>query len=100
VVALTLCERNKGLISFSKARQVAFERVNICSPFFSFSKTWRLYKADIVDDVMELTGKREDLTEIPINETVPSWNTSSLDVPKLTLNYGLHKLVFRIQASY
>ncbi len=66
---------------------------------YNFSKTWKIFKADLEDDPSHHTGKREVLTNIPINESLASWNTSMLDVRSLFLNYGLHKLVFRFQVE-
>ena len=43
------------------------------------------------------TGLIEELTEIQINETVPSYQSSMIDIPGLTLETGLHKLVFKLE---
>ena len=49
----------------------------------------------MIDDENSQIGKKEKLNEIQINNTVPSWNRGVLDIPPLTLGYGLHKLVLR-----
>ena len=35
------------------------------------------------------------LSNSQINETVPSYLSSLINIPGLTLNYGLHKLVYK-----
>ena len=56
---------------------------------------WRVYEVELIDDENSQIGKKEKLNEIQINNTVPSWNRGVLDIPPLTLGYGLHKLVLR-----
>ena len=56
-----------------------------------------MYTVEISDDPESQIGKKEKLTMVPINETVPSWKSSLLDIPKRTFMYGLHKLVFRFE---
>lgn len=56
---------------------------------------WKVYEVSLVKDDDSQVGMKEVLKEIQINNTVPSWNQAVLDMPSLTLNYGLHKLVFR-----
>ncbi len=58
--------------------------------------TWKAYEVTVIDDSDSQIGKKEILKELAINETIPdTYKTSLLDVPGLTFNYGLHKLVFR-----
>ena len=65
--------------------------------FVYFSMKWKAYTVEIEDDEESQAGKKEKLTEVAINETIPSWKTAMLDVPKRALNYGLYKLVFRFE---
>ena len=57
--------------------------------------SWKVYNVTLTDDEESQIGKKETLVEIQINETIPSWDRAVLNVPPLTFNYGLHKLVFR-----
>ena len=70
---------------------------NACCLFASFSMKWKAYTVIIEEDEESQVGKKEKLTEIPINETIPSWSTALLDVPPRVFEYGLHKLVFRFE---
>ena len=54
---------------------------------------------EIKDDDLSIAGKKEELTEIQINTTVPTWNSSLLEVPPRILEYGLHKLVYRVEVE-
>ena len=56
---------------------------------------WKVYEVKLTDDEASQIGKKEILKEIQINETIDSWDRAVLNVPPLTFNYGLHKLVFR-----
>ena len=57
---------------------------------------WKVYQVEIVDDEESQVGKKEVLTEIQINTTVPSYNRGVLNMPPLLFDeYGLYKLVFR-----
>ena len=56
---------------------------------------WKVYEVTLTDDEESQIGKKEELKEIQINQTIPSWDRAVLNVPPLTFNYGLHKLVFR-----
>ena len=67
-------------------------------PFYSM--TWRAFEVTVIKDEESQIGLTEELKEIQINETIPSWQQSVLDVPALTFDYGLHKLVFRFQVSF
>ena len=51
----------------------------------------------IKKDPNSQTGLIEELTEIQINETVRSYQSSLIDIPGLTLDVGLHKLVFKLE---
>ena len=59
--------------------------------------SWKVYNVTLTDDEESQIGKKETLVEIQINETIPSWDRAVLNVPPLTFNYGLHKLVFRFE---
>ena len=61
--------------------------------------SWRVFEVEISVDPDSQIGKKEKLTPIQINETVPSWKSSLLDIPKLTFMYGLKKLVFRFEVE-
>ena len=39
------------------------------------------------------------LSRSQINETVPSYQSSLISIPGLTLNYGLHKLVYKFEVE-
>ena len=56
---------------------------------------WKVYEVALVKDEESQVGLKEVLTEIQINTTIDSWDRAVLNVPPLTFNYGLHKLVFR-----
>ena len=58
---------------------------------------WKAYTVVIEEDEESQVGKKEKLTEVQINETIPSWNTALLDAPGNVFEYGLHKLVFRFE---
>ena len=51
---------------------------------------WKAYTVVIEEDEESQVGKKEKLTEVPINETIPSWNTALLDAPGNVFEYGLH----------
>ena len=53
----------------------------------------------ILKDEDSQIGKKEDLTEIFINETLRSWNESDLIIPPLTFDYDLYKAVYRFEVS-
>ena len=59
--------------------------------------TWFAYKVSITKDPNSQTGLIEELREIRINDTVPTYTSSLIDIPPLTLDYGLHKLVFKLE---
>ena len=61
--------------------------------------TWFAYKVSIMKDPASQTGLIEQLQEIQINDTVPTYQSSLIDVPPLTLDYGLHKLVFKLEVE-
>ena len=66
---------------------------NVTTPTYM---KWRVYQVELQKDENSQVGQKEILTEIQINDTVPSWNRGVLDIPPLTLQeYGLYKLVFR-----
>ena len=63
--------------------------------YFDYSMKWKVYEVSLTDDEESQIGKKEALKEIQINQTIDSWDRAVLNVPPLTFNYGLHKLVFR-----
>ena len=56
---------------------------------------WKVYEVALSDDEDSQIGKKEELNEVQINTTLPTWNRAVLNVLPLALNYGLHKFVFR-----
>lgn len=58
---------------------------------------WEAYEVTLLNDPNSQVGKREQLSWIPINETISSYKTGLLNIPPLTFDYGLHKLVFRLE---
>lgn len=58
--------------------------------------SWRLYQAYFIPDESSQIGVKEDLVEIPLRDTNPSWNLSVLVVPGLTYDVGVYKAVFRL----
>ena len=58
---------------------------------------WKAFTVIIEQDEESQVRKKEKLTEVMINETIPSWNSALLDVPSKVFEYGLHKLVFRFE---
>ncbi|XP_059084074.1 uncharacterized protein LOC131881274 [Tigriopus californicus] len=60
---------------------------------------WEAFEVTLFDDPSSQVGKKEELTWIPINETISSFNTGLLNIPPLTFDYGLHKLVFRFEVE-
>ena len=61
--------------------------------------SWKAFSVELADDPNSLSGKVEVLTEIQINETMPTYLSGLLDIPKLSFQYGLHKLVFRFEVN-
>ena len=60
---------------------------------------WKAYAVTIFEDPSSASGQFEELEEIQINDTMPSFQSGLLVVPKLFFDYGLHKLVFRFQVD-
>lgn len=81
----------------SKPYQVASSSVLECNKTVQTYMEWSCYKVEIKKDPQSQTGLIEELTEIQINETVPSYQSSMIDIPGLTLETGLHKLVFKLE---
>ncbi len=50
-------------------------------------------------DPTSFTGWAEGLKEIQINESISTWNNSIIDIHERFLEYGLHKLVFRMDVE-
>ena len=81
----------------SKPYQVASASVLECNKTVNTFMEWSCYSVDIKKDPQSQTGLIEELTEIQINETVPSYTSSLIDIPGLTLETGLYKLVFKLE---
>ena len=62
--------------------------------------SWRAYKVEVIDNPSAPGGKEGVLTEVPLNTTTPSWNTTLLDIPPLSFDYGLYKLVFKLEVNF
>jgi hypothetical protein len=83
----------------SKAFQVqAYSSVK-CNASVPTSMYWSAYYVTLVTDSTSPAGKTEKLTQININQTMPSFTTTLLSVPSLAFNYGLVKLVYRFQVE-
>lgn len=61
--------------------------------------SWKAFSVELRDDPNSFSGKIEFLTEIQINETMPSYQSGLLDIPPLSFQYGLHKLVFKYEVE-
>ena len=83
------------MIHRSKQFQIAAKAHIECNGTIPTYMSWRVFTVVVTDDPDSQIGKKETLTQIQINETISSWNSALLDVPKLTFMYGLHKFVFR-----
>ena len=81
----------------SKPYQVASMSILECNQTVETSMLWTAYKVLIKKDPNSQAGLVEELTEIQINETVPTFQSSMIDIPPLALDYGLHKLVFKME---
>ena len=68
-----------------------------CNRTVETSMLWTAYKVLIKKDPASQAGLVEELTEIQINDTVPTYQSSLIDIPGLTLDLGLHKLVFKME---
>ncbi len=60
---------------------------------------WRFFTVDLIPDESSQVGMKEELTQIAVNETIPSYTQTLLTVPKLTLDPGLYKIVFHFEVS-
>jgi hypothetical protein len=60
---------------------------------------WRIFEVELIADPVSQVGLKEVLTPVSINETVPSYTLLTIDIPKTTLNPGLHKLVFHFEVE-
>ena len=81
----------------SKQYQVASMAILECNKTVETSMTWFIYSVEIKKDPASQAGFIEELTEIQINETVPSYRSSMISIPPRTLDYGLYKLVFKLE---
>ena len=68
-----------------------------CNRTVQTSMLWSAFSVQIKKDPNSQTGLIEELTEIQINETVRSYQSSLIDIPGLTLDVGLYKLVFKLE---
>lgn len=60
--------------------------------------TWRLYNLSIEPNLEAATGSVEKLTlAVRLNETLDTWNMTTLSVPARFLEYGLYKAVFKLE---
>ena len=60
--------------------------------------SWRLYNLSIVPNREAATGSVEELTlAAHVNETLDTWNMTTLSVPARFLEYGLYKAVFKLE---
>ena len=85
------------IIQYNTIQVAASTRVE-CNKTVESRMTWFAYRVKKVKDPASQTGLTEELTEIQINETVAgSYQTSVIDIPPRTLDYGLHKLVFKFE---
>jgi len=77
--------------------QIASMSILECNITVQTSMTWFAYKVNLVKNPESETGLIEQLTEIRINDTVPTYTSSMITIPPLTLDYGLHKLEFQLE---
>lgn len=61
---------------------------------------WKLYSVIPKPNPESPVGYIEELQEININETLPSWNATTLYIPARTYEYGIYKAVFRFGVDY
>ena len=61
---------------------------------------WSAYMVDLVEDPSSPAGIVEKLTEVQINETIPTYQSALIDVPPNTLEYGLYKLFFKLEVIF
>ena len=81
----------------SKSYQVASMSILECNKTVVPSMLWSAYSVAIKKDPNSQTGLIEELTEMQINETIPTYMSALLEVPPNTLDYGLYKLVFKLE---
>lgn len=84
--------RSKGFL------KQAFSSIK-CNKTTPTRMAWEAYEVTLLNDPNSQVGKREQLSWIPINETISSYKTGLLNIPPLTFDYGLHKLVFRLEVE-
>lgn len=60
---------------------------------------WKLFSVKLVRDEMSQIGMKEELTQIQINNTIPSYNQLLINVPAQVLQTGLYKLVFHYEVQ-
>ena len=76
---------------------MAAQSILECNTTVETSMTWSAYTVAIVKDPASQTGLIEQLTEIRINDTVPTYTSSLINIPPLTFDHGLHKLEFKLE---
>lgn len=81
----------------SKSYQVAAISVLECNRTVVPWLEWSAFTVLIKKDPNSQAGLIEELTEIQINETVPTYQSSLIEVPPNVLDYGLYKLVFKLE---
>eukprot|EP00095_Tigriopus_kingsejongensis_P012230 maker-scaffold528_size145933-snap-gene-0.29 protein:Tk12230 transcript:maker-scaffold528_size145933-snap-gene-0.29-mRNA-1 annotation:"hypothetical protein IscW_ISCW000316" len=84
-----------------KAKKVEFHAVSDikCTKPTPTYMTWRLYEVYLIPDESSQIGVKEDLIELPLNNTNPSWNSSILSLPPMTYDFGLYKAVFKLEVE-
>ena len=62
---------------------------------FFCSLYWKLYLVTPIPNPESPVGYVETLQEIYVNETLSTWNATTLHIPARTYDYGIYKAVFR-----
>ena len=81
----------------SKSYQVASMSVLECNRTVVPSMDWSIFGVTIKKDPNSQTGLIEELTEVRINDTIPTYQSAMIDIPPNILDYGLYKLVFKLE---
>ena len=84
-------------VLISKPHKVVSMSSIECNQTVETIMEWAAYTVKIKNDPNSQNGLIEQLTEISLNETVPSYRSSLIDIPPLTLSLGLHKLEFKFE---
>lgn len=80
----------------SKSYQVASMTILECNVTIVPIMEWKVFSVAIKKDPSSQTGLIEELTEIQINDTVPTYQSSVIEIPPNILEFGLYKLVFKL----